>query len=78
MISFHSGITFPLVALDKKYIYIDGHFNISLSPQGDTVFDGVFVCQQLYSIHYEWILMKFSGSVRGGTRNNPLDFESYR
>ena len=51
-----------------------------LSPPGDTVFDGIclFVCQQLYSRSYERILMKFSGSVGGGTRNSPLDFGSYQ
>ena len=27
---------------------------------------------------YERISMKFSGSVGGSTRNNPLDFRSYR
>ena len=49
-----------------------------LSPQGDTVFAGdcLFVCQQFYAKSYERISMKFSGSVGGGTRNNPLDFGS--
>ena len=37
------------------------------------------VCrQQLYAKSYERISMKFSGSVGGGTRNNPIDFGSYR
>ena len=65
-----------------------------LSPQGDTAFAGVclsvclfvfvclsvclFVCEQLYAKSYERILMKFSGSVGGGTRKNLLDFGSYR
>ena len=34
-----------------------------------------FVCEQLYTISYEWISMKFSGSVGGGTRKNLLDLE---
>ena len=38
----------------------------------------LFVCQQLDAKSYEWISMKFSGSVGGGTRNNPLDFGSYQ
>ena len=34
----------------------------------------LFVCQQLYAKSYERISIKFSGTVGGGTRNNPLDF----
>ena len=51
-----------------------------LSRPGDAVFDGVclFVCQQLCAKSYERILIKFSGSVGGGTRTNQLDFGSYR
>ena len=42
------------------------------------VFVADSVCQQLYTKSYERISVKFSGSVGGGTRNNPLDFGSYR
>ena len=54
-----------------------------LPPQGDSlrfllVFVCLFVCQQLYAKSYERISMKFSGSVRGGTRTSRLDFGSYR
>ena len=52
-----------------------------ISPQGSILFllafVCLFVCQQLYTKSYERILMKFSGSVGGGT-NNPLNFGSYR
>ena len=42
------------------------------------LFDCLSVCEQDYSKSHEQISMKFSGSVGGGRRNNPLDSGSYR
>ena len=38
----------------------------------------LFVYVQVYAKSYERITMKFSGSVRGGTRKNHEDFGNYR
>ena len=34
------------------------------------------VCYQYYSKTYEWISIKFSGKIEGGTSNKPLNFGS--